>query len=365
MEWSGIYYDGERAKSWQVRVSLDGDILQICDDNHTALAQWSIDEIRLVSNVEKDGVVHLRRGLGENERLNVADLKILAVLEAKCPNLHRTAISWKTNVWSIAIWITVTIVSLGLLVKIVIPSLSGSLAAIIPTSWERQIGERTADQIIFALSQLEGVSSSGRTCKDAVAQIALETFIERLELGDGELPYINLRVVDLKSVNALALPGGQILVFNGLLEFVENGDELSGVLAHEIAHVVLRHPLEVAIKGASLSVLISLVVGDITGGVAITTLGTTLVRAAYGRKAEQEADALAIRMLNSTGLESLKMADLFERFGRELPELEGALTYLSNHPLSGERAKYIRTYGRVGQPAFAPDVWKLIHSMCG
>jgi len=169
----------------------------------------------------------------------------------------------------------------------------------------------------------------------------------------------------LKAINALALPGGQILVFRGLLEFAENGDELAGVLAHELGHVILRHPLEVAIKGASVSILASLLVGDITGGAAIAGVAAAFLTAAYGQEAEHDTDALAVTLLNGAGFDSRNVANLFERFGRKAREKEGILSRLSSHPLSRERAQNMRAMAQTGQPAFDANAWQAIRAMCG
>jgi Zn-dependent protease with chaperone function len=69
-------------------------------------------------------------------------------------------------------------------------------------------------------------------------------------------PYhVRLLVADSPVVNAFAAPGGRIVVFRGLLEKTGRPEELAGVLAHEMQHVVLRHPLEAILRQISLRAL--------------------------------------------------------------------------------------------------------------
>ncbi len=364
MTWPAIYHDGVRAVGLRVSVSIDADELAIEGENGAALARWRVRDIRLLADAGGDGMVRLRCGLDGNQRLTLADTSILVPLEARCVNLYRTSPGWRKTIRSTVLWATAAIVSLLLLFKVVIPELAAQLTAVVPQSWERRIGERLANQIVATLSRLESSSAAEVLCRGGSAQRALDGLAERLTREVVPAPQVHLRVVDLEVPNALALPGGQILIFRGLLEFVEDGDELSGVLAHEIGHVILRHPLEVAIKGASVSILASLVVGDITGGAAIAGVAGALLSAAYGQRAERDADALGIELLNDAGLDSRKLVDLFERFAHRAHALEGALSLLSSHPLSQERAQTARALADAGQPAFDPETWQAIRSMC-
>ena len=363
--WSAIYHDGIHATGQQASVSVDGDTLAILAMNGTSLARWALKETRLLAGSAADDAVRLRHGLENEDRLTVADVSILEQLEVRCPNLHRTAPNWRTTMRSTALWALAAAVSLVLLVKVVVPVMAEQFAALVPQNWERRMGERLANQIVGTLSRLELHSAGVQTCQDKTAQVALDDLAARLTGNIVPALFTNIRVVNLNVINALALPGGQILVFRGLLEFVENGDELSGVLAHEIGHVMLRHPLEVAIKGASISVLASLIVGDVTGGTAIAGIAAAILTATYGQVAEREADILAVTLLNSAGLDSRKVADLFERFGRKTRELEGILSLLSSHPLSQERAQNMRAMAQAGQPAFDANAWQAISAMCG
>jgi predicted Zn-dependent protease len=362
--WSAIYHDGIYATGQKARVSVDGDALAILAENGSPLSRWALKETRLLAGSAANDAIRLRHGLVAEDRLTIADLSILELLEAKCPNLRRTAPDWRTTLRSSALWVLAAAASLVLLVKVVVPVMAEQFAAIVPQELERRIGEQLANQIVTTFSHMERQSEGSQLCQNKAAQAALDGLAARLTEEIVPALHLNIRVVNLKVINALALPGGQILVFRGLLEFAENGDELAGVLAHELGHVILRHPLEVAIKGASVSILASLIVGDITGGAAIAGVAAAFLTAAYGQEAEHGADALAVSLLNGAGFDSRNVADLFERFGRKAREKEGVLSRLSSHPLSRERAQNMRAMAQTGQTAFDANAWQAIRAMC-
>ena len=159
----------------------------------------------------------------------------------------------------------------------------------------------------------------------------------------------------------MALPGGHVLMFRGILEFAENGDEIAGLLAHEIAHVDRQHPLAVAIERANTFLLVGLLIGDVAGGTLIAGLGQVLLGAAYSRAAEREADAIAIEILNKAGIRGGPLADLLVRAEEEtkIPEL------ISSHPGAKNRAGVIRRLARGRDSAFSEADWQAVRRACG
>ena len=83
------------------------------------------------------------------------------------------------------------------------------------------------------------------------------------------------------------------------------------------------------------------------------------------QEAEHNADARGATLLNDAGFDSRFAANLFERFGREVREKEGVLSWLSSHPLSRKRAQNMRAMAQAGQTAFDANAWQMIRTMCG
>ena len=154
---------------------------------------------------------------------------------------------------------------------------------------------------------------------------------------------IKLHIIPDSEINAFALPDRHMVVHTGLINSVKSDDELSGVLAHEIAHMELSHVMKKLLKQMGYSVLISITTGDAGGG-AIKELLGMLSSTAYDRKLEKDADLKAVEYLKNTGISPNGFADFLYRLGDKDGSF-GNLSWISTHPDSKERAKYIREYG--------------------
>ena len=144
-------------------------------------------------------------------------------------------------------------------------------------------------------------------------------------------------MVNDKSINAFALPGGPAFVHTGLLLAADNEAQVAGVLGHEMSHVILRHGTNQASK-ANLIQLPAILASELTGNnllVQLTNLGALPLLLHFSREDETEADALGTRLMNEAGFNPVEMARIFEKLqeqhGARLPEL------LSDHPDPGNR----------------------------
>ena len=150
-------------------------------------------------------------------------------------------------------------------------------------------------------------------------------------------------VVNLREINAFALPGGPMFLHRGMLQAARTDDEVAGVMAHELSHVVLRHGTLQAAKAQKfqLGALAGQVLGAIVGGQkgAIIAqgsqfgLGTYFLK--YSREYEREADLLGAQMMARAGYDPRQMANMFrtiqQQGGNNGPE------FLSDHPDPGNR----------------------------
>jgi hypothetical protein len=183
---------------------------------------------------------------------------------------------------------------------------------------------------------------------DGQVQNYVESIGRRL-VGTGmadEYPY-TFKVVNDKSINAFALPGGPTFVNTGLIAAADNEAQLAGVMAHEIAHVALRHGTNQASK-ANLIQLPAMLAGAIVGNGSMLGqlaqlgigLGANSVLLKYSRNAESDADILGARMMAKAGYNPIEMARFFEKL-----EAHGGSSgpqFLSSHPNPGNRMRAIQ-----------------------
>jgi hypothetical protein len=155
-------------------------------------------------------------------------------------------------------------------------------------------------------------------------------------------------VVNMKEINAFALPGGPMYLNRGMIEASENEAEMAGVMAHEISHVALRHGTAQATKAQKFQ--IGAVAGQILGAIVGGTAGSVIAQGSqfglsayflkYSREYESQADLLGAQILARAGYNPREMADMFKTIesqsgGRGGPE------WLSSHPNPGNRYEAI------------------------
>jgi hypothetical protein len=163
----------------------------------------------------------------------------------------------------------------------------------------------------------------------------------------GGYPY-SFKVVQEGSINAFALPGGPTFTHTGLIMAADNEGQIAGVLAHEIAHVALRHGTNQASK-ANLLQLPAMLGGQMAGG-GITGmlaqlgvgLGANSLLMKFSRNAESDADLLGTRMMNKAGYNPIEMARFFEKLQAEHGKQNKLVEmFFSSHPNPGNRVKSV------------------------
>jgi hypothetical protein len=164
-------------------------------------------------------------------------------------------------------------------------------------------------------------------------------------------PY-RVRVVNASEINAFTLPGGFLYVNRGLIEATRSESELAGVLAHEVAHVVLRHGTHQASKAYAAQAGIGILGGLLgrngssnTNAVinAIGGVGLNAVFLKFSRSDEYEADLLGVRILSRAGYDPDAMVSFFELLNRERRREPGKLEqFFSSHPAPADRATRLR-----------------------
>ena len=130
---------------------------------------------------------------------------------------------------------------------------------------------------------------------------AFEKLMGRLQTAAGLRVPLQAAVIRRDEANAIALPGGHIYVFKGLIDQAENVDEVAGVIAHELGHVANRDGTRAILQKTGLSLIFGMLLGDFVGGGAVVLAGESLLKSAYSRGAESRADDYAVRTIQAAG----------------------------------------------------------------
>ena len=185
----------------------------------------------------------------------------------------------------------------------------------------------------------------GRLGRELVAQAPPD-------LNKPEFEY-SFTPVNLKDINAFALPGGPMFVNRGMVEAARSEGEVAGVMAHELAHVLLRHGTANATKAqnAQLGALAGAIAGAVIGGRVGTAvqqgsqfgLGTLLLK--YSRDYEKQADLLGAQIMARAGYDPNDLGRMFETIEKQ-SKSRGGVEWLSSHPNPGNRSQYIAAEAR-------------------
>jgi len=197
----------------------------------------------------------------------------------------------------------------------------------IPIEWERTLGESARQQVL----------TGQRVITEGPAVKAVENMTRRLAGQLTDSPYrFEVTVVHNETVNAMALPGGSVIIYTGLLKQADSPEEVAGVLAHELSHVVLRHGLESMVQSVGLMTVAMVVLGNHQGVIgALERLGMQITTLKFSREKETAADLHGLHLLDEAHISPAGMIAFFERLAKN----EGASTaLLSTHPMSTERA---------------------------
>lgn len=170
-----------------------------------------------------------------------------------------------------------------------------------------------------------------------------------------------------KTINAFAMPGGFIGVNTGLLLAAQTESELAGVLAHEVAHVTQHHLARLLGKQEQMSIptLAAVILGllaarsnpEVTQAV-IVGAGATGIQTQlnYTRDFEREADRIGFQYLQRAGFDVGGMGTFFERMQKATRLYENnAPAYLKTHPLTAERIADMQNRAQTAVYKQAPD----------
>lgn len=357
---TGNYYDGEQAARHSVQVEASDAGLAIRDALASVREIWRWDDLRLSSRDHLDEAVTLRCRAHPMARLSLVDSGALEALFAFAPQLRPPPLLSPHNGKRVGMWVG-ALGLIALVVLFVVPSLATVGAALIPLGWEEKAGEQIADRVVTLLSPLERPAY----CVGRPGQHALDDLVARLE-QEVETPYrFTVRVARIPGINAIALPGGQIVIFSGLITTARSPDEVAGVLAHEMGHVVARDPTVGWVRSVGLAAVFDALAGGTSGEQLIGGFAGTVTQLSFTREAEAEADRIGLSMLRDAGISSRGLADFFDRVVDMERHAATPPAFLSTHPSSESRARLIAEQASDGRPALDHDQWRALKQICG
>lgn len=235
--------------------------------------------------------------------------------------------------------------------------LTDLVVSLLPASVDEAVGEMMAEDLDASF------------CDDPEVERVLGEMVASLDQVAPEHPYtFEVRVVRSDDVNAVASPGGMILVHSGLLEASSDPSEVAAVLGHEMQHVFERHGLRRIVQAAGVGIAIVVLLGDSGEITTMLAKGASEIGLlSFTRDEERSADAGGFELLVDAGFDpngAERMFRLLTTQGEvELPE------FLSAHPITDERisaaARAAEDLPVPAQPRFHDLDWDTLKTRCG
>ncbi len=360
--WKGHYFDGHSAGRHPVIIAVMRDGLHIRREDDTTL-WWPFDQVRQTQGFIPGEQVRLERGGDLPEAIVVADAAFLAAMHQIAPQI-RTRFHTpprRSARLTLTLAAVAAIIALGSAIYLWgIPALADLAASRIPVAWEEQLGQAV----------VKGLTPPEKRCGDAARFQILDRISAILLAAAPQSPYTSrTTVVNDPAVNALAAPGGYLVIFRGLLEKTKTPEELAGVMAHEIQHVLQRHGTKALFREMSLRMLIAAVTGDAGGLASALEAAGALGGLRYRRSDEETADRDGMKMVQAARIDPQGMVAMYATLQREASDSPGALTYLSTHPRTADRLEQLKRLAaeaRYTPIALLPGYdWPDIRKICG
>ena len=341
------YFDGKTAQPWDVDLEFGPRALIIFDDDGRQLASWPLRHVRRADPIGKAYPVRLRCRLDANARLVIRDDGAVDYLRTRLPRLfhNRHAKGGWARIGSILGLVTaITVISL----YVSIPRLAKPIAKAIPPEWEMQLGSNTANTLSQDWTFCEGPGLAPLNQLTSLLAYSTEAKYD-----------ITVRVIDADVINAFALPGGSIIVTDELIKFTQTPDELAGVVAHEIGHILLGHPLEGMLSQMGVVLFLNMLTAG--GSTDILGLGATVAMVSYTREFERAADEFGLQLLQQANISTSGYAKLFTRINDLEQVTPGDAVFglddlLRTHPYSDDRASLAKT---IESDTPSSDIWAM------
>jgi len=334
-ELEGYYLDGQTARRQRVRVGLTPMALQIVSEDGDPL-YWPWEEVRQSGNFYGDNQIRLERGKKTPEVLLIPGPLFLEKLKEVTPERRSNfRIPTRRRKWAVVALLS-TLGVIGVMAPLYlwgIPTLASIAASHIPVSWEERLGQAVVEQL----------APQKKRCLDSGRAERIEEILTTLTSSLPASPYtFRVVVVNHSAVNAFAAPGGTLVIFQGLLEKTHTAEELAGVLAHEVQHVLHRHATQAMLQQVSMRLLLAALVGDARAMTYGLEGAQAMGMLRYSRRYEEEADEEGMKLLMASGVNSQGMITFFERIQEESEKSLKLPTYLSTHPEMKDRIQKLK-----------------------
>lgn len=324
---TAVFYDGNTSVPQQIELFLDSQRGTVSfqssnGENH----HWVIKDI--IFDKRPTGL-HLDYGIELVQHIKIQDVNFISAIQRF--RIEKGQVSWYQKIIDLGtvlhMVIAISILGIiGLCYLYAIPWVGEKSVALIPEEYDNQLGNSA------------WIGNEYFMTIDSSKTKILNDFAQQLDLKNTKK--LKFTVVNSNEINAFALPDGNIVVFTGIIEKMENYDELVGLLGHEASHVNNRHSMKMLCRSLSGYLFVSIILGDVNGVMAVIGDNVNSFQSlSFSREFEHQADADGFKILEANKVNPKGMSNLFVRLQKKhslvIPE------FLSSHPITENRISHI------------------------
>jgi len=361
---AAVYFDGRTAARHEVTIELNDYAVVIFDRAGELIDQWPYPRLKHLPAPAHIFRIGLRKA-DNLARLEIADPEMAHAIDLACPDIDRTGASARKAQRRAIALSFLAAVSLFAVAIYGVPALADRLAPLVPQGIERRLGSAADSQVRAMLDKgpPERPFECGGAAVEQAGRAAFDKLMGRLQAAAGLRVPLRAAVVRRDEANAIALPGGHIYVFKGLIDRAESVDEVAGVIAHELGHVAHRDGTRAILQGTGLSLIFGMLLGDFVGGGAVVLASEKLLKSSYSRGAESRADAFAVRTIATAGGDPRAL-------GRFLARITGKArtgSIFLDHPATADRVAHIDAIAppqSAGATLLDAAEWRALKRIC-
>ena len=327
---SGKYFDGKSSQPQVVEVAFDEDYSELNFRNAYVNITWNL---RKIVYENYGNLIEIRTQQGANEFLVVDDKEFKKHLIDFLRKRNKLSVYQKLIHLNFGMHLAIAasilaIIALGYFFAV--PFVAEKSVALIPETFDDKLGDTFIGKFITKNKQ------------DTVKTLLLNEFAQEMEL-DNNKP-LHFTVVNSSTVNAFALPNGEIVVYTGILEKMDDYSELAGLIGHEVTHVNNRHSMKMLCKNLAGYLVISALFADVNGVIAIIAENAhNLNTLSYSRTFETEADEQAVYLMMKNNINPQGVLSLFKVLEEESKLADYELfEFAQTHPLASHRIENIK-----------------------
>jgi len=344
----GAYFDSESAHRYRAQVSLLPHSILV-DIEERGQADLPYEEFRLAWDGAYGRPARLERA-GRSDFFVFSGSDFVDSLGQRRPDMVRR--DW----WDLRLqgWTGIFAASgiVALLFAILylwgLPLIAETAARFAPRAVEQRLGIAVVNILAPAPTRIS----------DPAREQLLGKVLARLVKAAGSEYSFQVIYARLGMVNAFAAPGGIIVVSDSLVHLTQTPEELAGVLAHEMQHVIHKHSTRGLARQMGGRAILSLMAVDSAGTPLALEGVTKLVNLGYQRSDEEAADEEGVALLMKAGIDAGGLAAFLERI--QSSDENGASRYLSTHPVTADRVARVKALARghsSGTPLLTVEEW--------